>query len=128
MTDAAHAQPPWLIACLCAAWCGTCRDYRAGFEALGKRYPEARFLWVDVEDDADWAGDLEVENFPTLLIQRDDWVLYYGVMLPHHGHLQKTLDALRALGPEEAAAYAHGNAERQAWQADCNLRRLLAGR
>ena len=31
MTD---TPPEFLIACLCAAWCGTCRDYRAGFDAL----------------------------------------------------------------------------------------------
>ena len=34
-------QPEFLVACLCAAWCGTCRDYRAGFEALAARFPEA---------------------------------------------------------------------------------------
>jgi histidine triad (HIT) family protein len=71
-----HAE--FLVACLCAAWCGTCRDYRAGFHALAERFPEARFLWLDVEDDADLVDDYEVENFPTLLIQRHDTVLFFG--------------------------------------------------
>ena len=54
------AHPEFLVACLCAAWCGTCRDYRAGFEALAARFPEARFLWLDVEDDgADGLPDVE---------------------------------------------------------------------
>ena len=25
-----------LVACLCAAWCGSCRDYRATFDALSR--------------------------------------------------------------------------------------------
>ena len=69
MTD---TPPEFLIACLCAAWCGTCRDYRAGFDALAAHFPEARFLWLDVEDDAELLDDYEVETFPTLLIQRHE--------------------------------------------------------
>ena len=88
-------QPEFLIACLCAAWCGTCRDYRAGFDALAARFPEARFLWLDVEDDADLLDDYEVETFPTLLIQRHETVLFFGTMLPHHDLLQRTLESFR---------------------------------
>ena len=84
------SAPEFLVACLCAAWCGTCRDYRAGFEALTTRFPEARFLWLDVEDDAELLDDYEVETFPTLLIQRHDTVLFFGTMLPHHDLLQRT--------------------------------------
>ena len=60
--------PEFLIACLCANWCGTCRDYREGFEALATRFPTARFVWLDVEDEADALGDLDIETFPTLVI------------------------------------------------------------
>lgn len=115
----------FLVACLCAAWCGTCRDYRPGFEALARQYPDADFLWLDVEDDAAWLGDFDVEDFPTLLIQRSGWVLFYGPMLPHLAHLQRTLDAFRAQSPEQSRDYAFGNEERRAWQEDCNLRALL---
>ena len=62
-----------LVACLCAAWCGTCREYRATFEALSGGFAgEADFAWVDVEDEADALGDLDIENFPTLLIADAD--------------------------------------------------------
>jgi thioredoxin 1 len=54
--------------CLCANWCGTCRDYRPLFDDLARAHPQVRFVWVDIEDDADLAGDLDVETFPTLLI------------------------------------------------------------
>jgi thiol-disulfide isomerase/thioredoxin len=79
------------VTCLCAEWCGTCREYRTPFFSLAERYPDADFVWLDVEYDAEKVGDLEVENFPTLRIARGDEVLFYGVMLPHAEHLARLL-------------------------------------
>lgn len=120
--------PEFLVACLCAAWCGTCRDYQAGFHALGERFPAARFLWIDVEDDADLVDDYDVENFPTLLIQRDDTVVFFGTMLPHLDLLQRTLESFQAQTPEESRYHAHSDPLRRSWQTERNLRRALATR
>lgn len=122
-------DPEWLVACLCAAWCGTCRAYRDGFEALAEGYPDAAFHWVDIEDDTELLGDdLDVEDFPTLLIQRGELVLFFGPMLPQHGHLERTLEAFAAMDADEARAYAAATPERRSWQAACNLRPRLARR
>ena len=117
-----------LVACLCAAWCGTCRDYAAGFHALAERFPGARFLWLDVEDEADLLDDYDVENFPTLLIQRGDAVLFFGTMLPHHELLERTVRAFASMTPDESRHYAQADATRRTWQQDRNLRRALAER
>ena len=82
------------VTCLCAEWCGTCREYRAPFFALAERFPDAQFVWLDVEYDAEKVGDLEVDNFPTLRIQRGEEVLFYGVMLPHVAHLARLIEKL----------------------------------
>ena len=121
-------QPEFLVACLCAAWCGTCRDYREGFQALAERFPNARFLWLDVEDDADILDDYDVENFPTLLIQRHDSVLFFGPMLPHHEILQRTVESFHAQSPDESRRYAGSDPERRNWQTERNLRQALATR
>ncbi|GAA4028338.1 thioredoxin family protein [Actimicrobium antarcticum] len=71
-----------LVACLCAAWCDVCRDYRAQFEALAERHRDKHFLWIDIEDQADLLGDFDVENFPTLLIQRGAQVAFFGSVQP----------------------------------------------
>jgi len=120
-------QPEFLVACLCAAWCGTCRDYAAGFHALAERFPDTRFLWLDVEDEADLLDDYEVDNFPTLLIQRHDAVLFFGPMLPHHDLLQRTIESFHAQSPDESRRYATSSPERSAWKTERNLRRTLAG-
>lgn len=84
----------FLVACLCAAWCDTCTAYRPGFLAMAERFPRAEFRWVDIEDDAEAVEDIEVDNFPTLLVRRGDETLFQGVLLPHHSHLERLLQEL----------------------------------
>jgi thiol-disulfide isomerase/thioredoxin len=115
----------WTVACLCAAWCGTCATYRATFDELALRHPDKQFVWIDIEDQADVVGDLDVENFPTLLVQRDDTVAFFGTMLPDPAVAERLVKAQAELAPAELARLAQSSAERRAWQRDCNLRTLL---
>jgi thioredoxin 1 len=86
----------YLVACLCAEWCDTCVAYRPGFLAMAERFPRAEFRWLDIEDDAEAVEDIDVENFPTILVRRGEETLFHGVMLPHHEHLQRLLEKLIA--------------------------------
>lgn len=123
---AALAQDRLVVACLCAAWCGTCASYRAVFEELASRHPDKYFLWVDIEDHADLVGDLDVENFPTLLIQRHEHVAFFGTMLPDPNVAHRLIESQAGLSDEELARQAASTEERRQWQHDCNLRALLA--
>ena len=114
----------FVVVCLCAEWCGTCRDYRSGFDELATEFAGSRFLWVDIEDDADAIGDLDVDNFPTLLIKRDGVVLFFGTMLPHLSHLRRPLETFAEQTGEEARAYATSDPLRRAWQEDADLHAL----
>lgn len=77
------AEPePLIIACLCAQWCGVCRDWRATFDTLAARLPQARCVWVDVEDQAALLGDLDIDSFPTLAVQRGARLLHCAPALP----------------------------------------------
>lgn len=82
------------VTCLCAAWCDSCADYRDGFFALAQEFPRARFRWLDVEDDAAEVGEREVENFPTLLVEREGAELFYGPLPPQHEHLRRLIQKL----------------------------------
>lgn len=113
-----------LVICLCAEWCGTCREYRPGFEGLAVDFPGTRFRWLDIEDHADEMGDLDVENFPTLLIFRGESVLFYGTMLPHVGHLRRMVETFAEHTLEQSRAYAQSNDERRQWQDNEDLRSL----
>lgn len=126
-----HAQAnsafgEFLVVCLCAEWCGVCREYREGFQQVARQFPAACFHWLDIEEHADDLGDLDVDNFPTLVIKRRDCVLFYGTMLPTPGHLRRTLEAFLEQTTEESLAYAVSSVERRCWQEDEDLRRLQA--
>ena len=84
MPSSTDTAPAILVAGLCAQWCGTCREYQPLFDQQATAFAgQAQFAWVDVEDHDEVLGNLDVENFPTLLIARGDEVLFYGVVTPH---------------------------------------------
>jgi thioredoxin-like negative regulator of GroEL len=115
----------WVVACLCAAWCGTCGGYRGAFEALAARHPDKTFVWIDIEDQADVVGDLDVDNFPTLLLQQGDTVAFFGTTLPDPALAERLVLAQAELAPDELARLAQSSQERRDWQRDCNLQTLL---
>ena len=107
-SSSSQVEKIWVV-CLCAQWCDVCRQYRPGFEALASAWPQARFLWVDVEDEEDVVGDIDVETFPTLRIGGARGVRFLGPLLPQIGVLERMLQGLagEASPPEsgtEAAA------------------------
>lgn len=92
----------WVV-CLCAEWCGVCREYRPLFEQVARAHPALRFAWVDIEDHADIADDFDVETFPTLLVAGPDGTHFLGPLLPHAETLSRMLLSLqpaRAADPE----------------------------
>ncbi|MEX8194471.1 thioredoxin family protein [Comamonas guangdongensis] len=90
----------WLVVCLCAAWCGTCKEYQQPFEQLAAQFPQMRFVWLDVEDREDVAGDLDVETFPTVLVAEGQRARFLGPVLPQTAVLARMLQSL----PQDAAA------------------------
>lgn len=80
-----------LVACLCAEWCNVCHDYRSRFELVGAGFPQARFVWIDVEDQAALVDPIEVENFPTLLIAIGNDVRFFGTITPQPGTLERLI-------------------------------------
>lgn len=88
----------WVV-CLCAEWCGACREYRPLFEQVARAHPQFRFAWVDIEDHADLADDFDVETFPTLLIADGGDTHFFGPLLPHAETLSRLLTALQPAQP-----------------------------
>ncbi|MDP2368741.1 thioredoxin family protein [Rhodoferax sp.] len=93
MNTSHTASPPCvLVACLCAEWCGVCHDYRERFEQLQAKFPHARFIWIDVEDQADLLHPLDdVDNFPTLLLAVGDEPRFFGPVVPSIESLERLI-------------------------------------
>lgn len=89
----AGSPAPLLVACLCAAWCRLCNSYDATFAEVARRYPAHRFVYVDIEDDADLVQAIDVENFPTLVIAAGRQLRFLGVITPQPETLERLLRA-----------------------------------
>jgi thiol-disulfide isomerase/thioredoxin len=85
------AQGAPLIACLCAQWCGSCREYRDVFELLSAQSPALCFVWIDIENQAEVADAFDVENFPTIVIEEKETTRFLGALLPQRGVLERLL-------------------------------------
>ncbi len=94
---------PLTVACLCAAWCRTCDAYREVFDAAMTELCAAGHAvsahWIDIEDQAELVGELDVETFPTLLVAVGGEVRFYGPLEPQPETLRRMLrGALAAHG------------------------------
>jgi hypothetical protein len=88
----------WTVVCLCAGWCDSCSNYRRAFSERAQAAGDAVHLWVDIEDESDWLGDVDVETFPTLLVLCGEQPMFFGPVLPQIGLVERTLRALRESG------------------------------
>lgn len=102
-------EPAWWVACLCAEWCGVCREWEAMFLEQARAHPGLRFAWVDVEDEDEAMGDVDIETFPTLLVARGDELLFLGPVPPSGSQLARLVATLQA---QPAAAVTVTNSQR----------------
>ena len=98
VTNAFSADSQLVVVSFCAAWCDTCNEFRVAYERIATARPDTAFVWLDIEDDAGVAGDIDVENFPTLAVYRGAVPVHFGVSLPHESTVLRLIDALARSG------------------------------
>lgn len=59
-----------------ASWCGPCRRFAPVFEKAAENNPDITFAKVDTEAERDLAGALGISSIPTLMVFRDDVLVY----------------------------------------------------
>lgn len=59
-----------------ASWCGPCRMFAPVFEEASTKYPEMAFAKVDTEAQQDLAARFGIMSIPTLMVFREQILLY----------------------------------------------------
>jgi hypothetical protein len=99
----------WWVICLCAEWCGVCREWRGIFNEAAAGHPGLHFAWIDVEDEALAMGDVDIETFPTLLVAHGDAPRFFGPVQPSAAQLARLIASL-AEAPQPAREPAEARA------------------
>jgi thioredoxin-like negative regulator of GroEL len=85
------------LLCLCAAWCHLCSSFAPVFAKVAERlrddWPDLASRWIDIEDEAERVGDLDVETFPTIVLLRGARVLFHGPLVPQPEVLERVVRA-----------------------------------
>ena len=87
-----------------ASWCGPCRAFGPIFEKVSESHPDAVFGKVDTEAEQELAGALRITSIPTLMIFRDNILLFSQPgMLPEKA-LEDLVNQAKALDMDEVRA------------------------
>ncbi len=77
---------PTVLVDFWAEWCGPCRSFAPTYEEMSEKYPDLVFAKVDTEDQPELAGAFNIRSIPTLMVFRDQIILYSqpGALPPQH--------------------------------------------
>lgn len=59
-----------------APWCGPCRSFAPVYESMSEQHPELVFAKVNTEAEQELAAGFQVRSIPTLMIFREQVILY----------------------------------------------------
>ncbi len=59
-----------------APWCGPCRSFAPVYEELSEQHPDIVFAKVNTEAEQELAGHFQIRSIPTLMLFREQVILY----------------------------------------------------
>ncbi|HIJ22062.1 MAG: thioredoxin [Gammaproteobacteria bacterium] len=69
-----------------APWCGPCKSFAPIYEAVSEEIEDVVFAKVNTEDQQDLAGHFQIRSIPTLMIFREQIVIFSQAgMVPAEG-------------------------------------------
>jgi thioredoxin 1 len=91
---------PFAVVDFWAPWCAPCRAFAPVFAAAATRYPDIRFAKVNTEDQQALAGYFNIRSIPTLMIFRDNVIVFAEAGALPARALDQVLTAAKALDME----------------------------
>ena len=87
-----------------APWCGPCRSFAPTFEAASEKHADIVFAKVNTEEQQELAGAFNIRSIPTLMVFREQVILYSEAgALPATG-LEQLIEGVRNVNMAEVRA------------------------
>ena len=87
-----------------ASWCGPCKSFAPTFEAASENHDDIVFAKVNTEDEQELAQACNIRSIPTLMVFRDQVLLYSqpGALPP--AQLEDIIDKTKELDMDQVRA------------------------
>ncbi len=84
-----------------ATWCGPCQSFGPIFEAASEKHPDIVFGKVNTEEQQELAAHFQVRSIPTLMILRDQIVVFAQPGALQASQLEELIGKARELDMDE---------------------------
>ncbi len=99
--DEVAAGSNFMIIDFWAPWCGPCKQFGPIFEEAATKYDDITFAKVNTEEEQELAGHFQIRSIPTLMIMRDQVVVYSQPGALMGGQFEQLIEKARELDMEE---------------------------
>ena len=90
-----------------APWCGPCKGFAPIFEQAADENPDVAFVKVNTDEESALAGHFAIRSIPTLMIFREQVMVFQQAGALPKGALDDILGQVRALDMAEVKRGAH---------------------
>lgn len=80
-----------------APWCGPCRAFAPIFEAASENHPDVVFAKINTEEEQALAGHFQIRSIPTLMIFREQVILFAQPGMLSAAQLEDVIGKVREL-------------------------------
>ena len=84
-----------------APWCGPCRGFAPIFEEVAEANPDVKFVKVNTDEEQALAGHFAIRSIPTLMIFREQVIVFQQAGALPKGALEDVLAQVRNLDMAE---------------------------
>jgi len=84
-----------------APWCGPCRGFAPVFEQAADQHPDVTFAKVNTDVEQELAGALGIRSIPTLMVFREQVLLFSQPGALSGGQLGELLEKVKGLDMEK---------------------------
>jgi thioredoxin 1 len=99
--DEVAAGSNFMIIDFWAPWCGPCKQFGPIFEEAATKYEDITFAKVNTEEEQELAGHFQIRSIPTLMIMRDQVVIYSQPGALMGGQFEQLIEKARELDMDE---------------------------